>query len=223
MDRRQFLVAAGIGTVQVCVMSSGLKGLQAQSGPPVPEVPAVWFKRFHGHRTDTLLQRRKTRLFVESAFAGVTLPFWNSQPVWAVLRKFMSKPDSVAVEHHRYVVATGCMAHFGPCRAMMWLDAKSHASEPTVIFSFVNIKGPERELWITSNRNLGELPPSELPHHFTLTMNRWLRSRRPHKWEGGLLNRLVIYDHSSQKNIPVARAWGVKPYRCARNVAVQAL
>jgi hypothetical protein len=224
MNRRSFLAAIGIGAVEVCILTRPFSAVSPVSAAIDHDAAnPIWLKRFHGKSTSTLIRSRKFRNFIESQFAGIGAPFHGNFPMWAPVWSYMNCPSRtpVTIHHHRYVVASGCMEHFAPCRGMVWIDAKGGNTSPLVVLSFMNILGSARELWITSNKSLAGLPPSELPHHLTMTIGRWLRERRPIRSDGGYLTRLVIYDQCPQEVIPLPSAWGVKPYRCDAKLVAQ--
>jgi hypothetical protein len=226
MTRREFLSAFGLGATEVCIV----KRVSATSFIPKPTIDLndpvlndpVWIKRFGGKSTAVLIRSRKFRSFIEARFPGVVAPFHSNLPLWAAVWSWMDNPGPVTTYHHRYVVATGCMAHFAPCRGMVWIDACRNNPSPLVVLAFMSV-GLERELWIISNWSLATLPPSDLPHHLTMTISRWLRERRPIRSDGGYLTRLVIYDASPEGATPLPLAWGVKPYRCQPNMVVQSV
>jgi hypothetical protein len=221
MNRRKFLAAIGIGAVEVCVLTRSFSAVPKISAATDHDATnPIWLKRFHGKSTSDLIRSRRFRNLIESQFAGIGAPFHGNFPMWAPVWSYMNcpSPTPVTTLHHRYVVASGCMAHFAPCRGMVWIDAKGGNTSPLVVLSFMNVVGSTRELWITSNQSLAGLPPSELPHHLTMTIGRWLRERRPIHSDGGYLTKLVIYDQSPQEVVPEPFVWGVKPYRCNANM-----
>ena len=224
MNRRSFLAAIGIGAVEVCVLTRSFSAVSPISAAIDHDVNnPIWLKRFHGKSTANLIRSRRFRNFIESQFPGVGAPFHGNFPMWTPVWSYMNNPSPtpVTTHHHRYVVASGRMAHFTPCRGMVWIDAKGGHTSPLVVLSFMNVVGPARELWITSNQSLAGLAPSEIPRHLTMTIRRWLRERLPIRSDGGYLTRLVIYDQCPQEVIPLPSAWGVKPYRCETNMVAR--
>jgi hypothetical protein len=221
MNRRDFIAAVGISTVDFCVLRRA--GAIASQPQLNQQSDAIWFKRLGGQTTDKLIRHKRARNFIEQQYAGVTAPFHNNLPMWAAVWSFMNRPGKVETFHHRYVVADGSMAHFAPCRGMLWLDAKGNAAKPLLVIAFMNVVGPSRELWITSNQGLADLPPSQLPHHLTMSIRRWLHQRKPIMSDGGLINKIIIYDQSPQPVSPVPSAWGIRPYRVEPSVRSMSL
>lgn len=223
MNRRNFLAALGIGAAEICILTRTFSVASASALNAPSTNGAVWLKRFHGKSTAALIRSRKFRNLVEYQFNGVRAPFHGNMSLWAPVWSYLSRPSEIPVTtyHHRYIVARGSMGHCGSCRAMAWIDTKPGNAHPLIVFAF--LRGPLHELWITSNQSLAGLPPSELPHHMTMSIRRWLRERRPLYEDGGYLKRLIIYDRTDADVPPYAPAWGVKPYRCTLDLVTESI
>jgi hypothetical protein len=54
-----------------------------------------------------------------------------------------------------------------------------------------------------------------------MTMNRWLRSRRPISQDRGLISKVVFHEPSSESWASPLENFGIKKYRTAQEVAIE--
>lgn len=225
MNRREFLAVGSLGAVGVTILTpiasyakiyADLNPISLQEATTTPS----WLRRFDGARTSTLLSKRRFRLLIEGAFAGLSAPFWFNCSIHNTMGAFMSRPDYVTVHHNRYIVVKGTMAHFAANRAMLWVDSRydpTASIAPRAVLSVVDVGDGENspQLWIIDNHFSLAGGEPEVPHNLRLCMSRWILSRKPFRWEGALLQRVSRLLASAQSGPQTPKAYGIPEYRCA--------
>lgn len=218
MDRRRFLTILGIGAAEViCVRQTvALDELNLSRAANETIADPVKFRKYAGRRAFYLLTHRPFRQYIEANFPGVKAPFHGNQPLWHALWSWMQFWGDVELEHHRFLIAAGHMYHVAENRAMIWVDTTRVASgKPLTIASFLTLDD-SKTLWVVGSRPIGD-SKSIIPHHFTMTMSRWLRSRSP-KQDGGRIRKVVFYDPEGAGTQPNLAYYGIKPYRTMPSV-----
>ncbi len=223
MNRRTLLAGLGVGAAELCVLSRSLPVVSAGSIFASPSTGTAWLKRFHNKSTADLIRSRRFRALLQNQFPGVLAPFQGDQSLWAATWNYLSRPSDtpVTVHQRRFLVAHGSMAHCGSCRGMVWVDTSPRRSSPLIVLVFLH--GPFHELWITSNQSLAPLAPPNLPIHLRKSIHQWLRERRPLQGDGGLLERVVVYDTTPEDVSPALKLWGVPHRRCTPTVLRQSI
>ena len=224
MDRRAFLAVLGAGGAELILLSrvpAARASVTAKEALP-PRLSS--FKRYAELDTVSLLRDHRFRAYIEKEFEGIGMPFHGHYPIWAAMWTWMNNPGIVKLHHNRYLIAKGNMHGFFPSRAMVWMDTHqpNGGSSPMIVLSFMDVaKGPD--LWIVSNRNLAETPPSQLPHHLPMSIRRWLSEHKPLRYDRSYIKRLMVLDTSVQRVTPLPQSFGVRPYRTEANVVCSSL
>jgi hypothetical protein len=127
----------------------------------------------------------------------------------------MRIPDSVTVLHNRYVTASGSMAFCASNRALLWIDTNiaEGARVPRVIFTVLDVWTDARHIWIMDNLSIAGGNASEPPVNFRVSLSRWLRSRKPLFWDGGLVQQISL-NQTSLANPLTPASYGIPLYRC---------
>jgi hypothetical protein len=226
MERRSFLAGMGLVSAEVLCLQR-LWAFQAPTSAQtafVKVTDAVSFKKFDGRLSLELLRHRKFRYYIQTQFGNAIARFHWNRTMWHAIWGFMS-PGEVKVEHNRFLVVAGYMKDAAVNRGMMWIDAtKPKVGAPVPLAILVFLAYEDNTLWIVPNRPISNLTYSELPHHFRMTMTRWLRSRRPVADDRGYVRRVFFYESSvpstsaalgvgNQQTAPILANFGIKPYR----------
>ena len=108
--------------------------------------------------------------------------FWGDpktgyKPLSETALDFLSVPDKVLADEHRYISITGCVFHFCPDRGLLWVDLG--LPHPLVVFGAIDwVKenrtpsdpGATYTLWLFSNR---ALDPEHIPEALKHSITRW--------------------------------------------------
>jgi hypothetical protein len=222
MQRRSFLAAMGIGAAEVICMKKlwAFQGTSPTEHPTITD--AVRFKKLHGRMNRELLGRKTFKMFVESQFPSVVAPFNDNRTIMDTVTSWVSS-GVVAVAHHRYLVVSGFMSHSADSRGMLWIDATKPrgGAPPLAVLTFLTQQG-HNSLWVVPNQPISMLSRHQLPHHFPMTMNRWLRSRKAKREDHGRIQHAIFYEPevntASVQASPLLESFGIKRYRTAPGV-----
>jgi len=227
MNRREFIFSSAAGVLGVTMLSplqaiSQAMSSNASISEHMATVTPKWLKRFDGAFSSALLSRRRLRLLMDGAFAGMSAPFWSNRPIHSTARAYMSKPGYVTVLHHRYIVVTGTMATCAANRAMLWIDSHfdSSASDvPHAVLSVIDVGSSSRHMWLINNHMAANGTIDDVPHNLRLCMSRCMLSRRPLRSEGGLLQEITRLGRHNVIGVTKPRAYGIPLYRCDTSVS----
>jgi hypothetical protein len=255
MNRREFLLSTGTGTISLTMLSPmrAIWRTLSPTGPITQQLATrtpTWLRRFDGAYTSSLVTKRRFRLLLDGAFAGMTAPFWFNRAIHPTVRAFMRRPHYVRVQRHRYVIATGSMLQCGANRAMLWVDTDFNPATqtaPRAVLAVIRVDPEGRRLWILDNHVAETGSIEDIPRNLRRNIRQWLKSnpsvntlegellQRPsnldrramkgrvvfRRLEGGLLQHITALDRRLQLSLPKPKIYGVPLSRCEKSLAGQ--
>jgi hypothetical protein len=228
MDRRNFLTFLGIAAAQVYFEIRPYNVLAASTDPPHWMRPEH-FKRFAPGEPAKLIDAKNFDSFIGSRFPSVVCPFARGLSLYESIRSW-SSAGSVSIEHHRYLFVQGYMQRVWNNRALLWMDTSSRfgGSKPLTLACFLTFNtatsgiagDASRSLWIFSNQSVSSWDRGAAPNHFRLTLDRWLRSRKPRRQDRGFVGHVIISEPAGPAIGETPGDFGIRPYRLSANSEV---
>ena len=229
MNRRHFVTMLGLTAAQFTInVRPTFTQAQTVSSLATPIRPER-FKKYSGQLAHALFADHTFNSYIASQFKGVSCPFANGVNFLTGLRAW-SDGGRVAVEHHRYVMVEGFMQRVWSDRALFWMDTSTRVGGPIPLAAACfltfnsgqpSLKGSNsRTLWIYTNKSLNPYQPNGVPHHLEMTLARWIRSRKPHTQDLGLIGHVVLSEPESGASGEQPLQFGIKPYRTTPDVAL---
>lgn len=221
MNRRTFVSFLGIAAVSVYFETRPNLAFATDSKIPYWMRPEH-FKRFANGGPAKLLDAEHFDSFIASRFPSVVCPFARNMGLYQSIRSWASA-GSVKLEHHRYLFVEGFMQRVWDNRLLLWMDTSSRigGSNPLTLACFLTFNTTipglttdhSRSLWIFSNQSIGSWSGGEAPHHFRMTLDRWLRSRKPRTQDQAFVGHLIISEPGQPAVGEAPANFGVRPYR----------
>ena len=219
MNRRTFVILGAAGILagaqpHLAAQTSSRAWRDAHSTDPLRG--AYWLRSYWNAPARNLIADARFEPLLHSVFAGHE---GTASPVriGAFVNSTLASSARVQLHHNRYVVLTGCAAHCGLKRSLVWIDMKAPKrvpgeQKPMIIVASINVDGSSRRLQVLFSNDLTSRG-GKVPQNFRLNLAAWLASADAKLWDGGRLTSLETAGPSGQPlklgirqlNVPAAR------------------
>ncbi|MGH9406676.1 MAG: hypothetical protein ACRD3D_12680 [Terriglobia bacterium] len=169
-----------------------------------------WLFALDGRPASQLAADKRFEPLLAKYFANTEVTFWSTKSavkrVPDVAAKYLRGSNTrVAVEHNRYVVASGCVQGFCEDKGLLWVDAHidPDTSQPGLAFAVIDVRAGSTHLWLYSNKDFYN-SPFTIPQDLRVSIGKWLTARAPGAPKR--IDQATLVDPTGQQQMDVTPA-----------------